>query len=155
MKLDYGRTFAQNMFAKLFEISWGKVQAYHSDLGWDAITLSRAKPGDLYLWGWREHGTHMVHVYRHGWQDKDIRAGFENAKQFLKLNGVIHPDNAYLLFVTKKHNNELSCEGHAWRLLESVPADADYAQKLDWAIRQLGVAHLFVGEAAANLYATE
>lgn len=47
------------LFMGLWGIAHKNIISYQSDLVHDAIILSRAKPGDKFLWGWRETGTTM------------------------------------------------------------------------------------------------
>lgn len=86
-----------NLFAPLFHICIGcddepnQLRDYHSDLGWDAITISRANEGDVFLWAYRNWGTHLVPVREDNW--KDVVGMVKHA--------TIAPTNWYVLRVQK------------------------------------------------------
>lgn len=67
------------------------LQHYQSDLGWDAITISRAEVGDVFMWGHRQSGTHICRI------TEDNR---RNCCGMARYDGVA-PANWYILKVTK------------------------------------------------------
>jgi hypothetical protein len=56
-----------NLMLPLFQLALSGetpvVRHYHADLGHDAVSLLHSEPGDVYLWGCRECGTHMFRLH--------------------------------------------------------------------------------------------
>ncbi len=115
------KAYHDNLFVPMFQYACSPrlgvslVQAYHSDLGHDVISLSRAKPGDLFAWGPRDYGSHLIQLNG----AEPIKPGF-----FDKIDGCM-PKDWHLI-----HVHRVSMAGYAHGTIEHLDcetkADVDY-----------------------------
>lgn len=66
MEKFLGHTVYQPLFVEMFRQALPTMEAYQSDLGHDAIALSMATKGDLYLWSVRKSGTTLATMRHKG-----------------------------------------------------------------------------------------
>lgn len=124
--MTHSKQVHQPVFVRLFELASPIVRSYHSDLGHDALWLSKAEVGQMFLWAPRECGTHL------------LRLDAENlitAKTMIR--GTSTPvENWHVITITG--NRDGHADGHVERVITSqATTDEVYAAVKGFVHQQL------------------